>query len=241
MSSCVLHNIQVGKTSHLYAALQSGLESRRRLPSFVPSGLCHSRPFTQGVRPGLRSYAAWRRCAVDGVMLSVVVFVLSALIPILCFADCLPVTEARNHIGETQCITGKVFRVKQGSHGVTFFDFCEDFRVCPFTVVIFPGHLKDIGDVRQLADKVIEVHGPLKAYDGRAEIVVDQLRQLGGEGARIPKLPKDYDVERKGKYSAGSFSLPKAAHAASKKRQPATLPIEIPSATGPVEEANPPQ
>ena len=153
---------------------------------------------------------------------------LSPLFPVLGLADCLPVSEAHNHIGETQCITGKVFRVKRGSRGTTFFDFCDDFRVCQFTVVIFPGHLKDVGDVRQLANKIIDVHGSLKTYDGRAEIVVSELRQLGGEGAKIPKLPKDYDVERKGKYSAGSFSLPKPAHVAAKKRQTPTLPAEIP-------------
>jgi len=167
--------------------------------------------------------------------------VLFSLFPAFSEADCLPVSEAHNHIGETQCITGKVYRVKQGSRGTTFFDFCEDFRVCPFTAVIFPGHLKDIGDVRQLANRVIEVHGPLKAYDGRAEIVVNQLRQLGGEGARIPKLPKDYDVEKKGKYSAGSFTLPKPAYKTSKKRQPATLPADVPSVAGPAVEADPPQ
>jgi len=161
----------------------------------------------------------WRRLA---TLISLTLF------PLLCPADCLPIDQARSHIGETQCVTGKVLRVKQGSRGVTFFDFCEDFRVCPFTVVIFPGHLKDVGDVRQLANKVIEVHGPLQAYDGRAEIVVEQLRQLGGEGAKIPKLPKDYDVEQRGRYSAGSFSLPKSTHTTTKKRQPPTLPIEIP-------------
>jgi len=187
----------------------------------------------------VRDIQAVKESRFDRWDLPTAVLVLWALLPLSCFADCLPVTEAHNHIGETQCITGKVFRVKHGSRGTTFFDFCEDFRVCPFTVVIFPGHLKDIGDVRQLADKVIEVHGALKNYDGRAEIVVNQLRQLGGEGARIPKLPKEYDVERKGKYSAGSFSLPKAAYTASKKRQPATLPIEVPSVTGPAVE--PPQ
>jgi len=117
--------------------------------------------------------------------------------------------------------------VKSGGSGVTYFDFCEDFRVCPFTVVIFPGHLRDIGDVRQLQNRQIEIHGDLKAYDGRAEIVLDQLRQLGGLGARIPKLPKNYDVENKGHYRAGTFSLPKAATAASKKRQTPKLPVEI--------------
>jgi len=169
------------------------------------------------------------------------VLVFLGLIVATCSADCLPVSEAHNHIGETRCITGKVFRIKHGSRGTTFFDFCEDFRVCPFTAVIFAGHLKDIGDVRQLANKVIEVHGPLKNYDGRAEIVVSELRQLGGEGARIPKLPKEYDVEKKGKYSAGSFSLPKPPYTTSKKRQPATLPVEIPSVADPAEQADPPQ
>lgn len=143
-------------------------------------------------------------------------------------ADCLPISQARDHIGEERCITGKVLRVERGTRGATFFDFCEDFRVCPFTVVVFPGHLKDIGDVREVANRVVEIHGTVKEYDGRAEIVLEQLRQLGGEGALLPKLPKEYDAENHGHYRAGTFSLPRPAHAASKKRQTAKLPVEIP-------------
>jgi hypothetical protein len=150
------------------------------------------------------------------------------LFPAFSFAECIPFTEARAHIGETQCVTGTVLRVKAGARGVTFFDFCEDFRVCPFTVVIFPGQLKDIGDVRQLKNRVVEIHGDLKEYDGRAEIVLDQLRQLGGAAALVPKLPKNYDVENKGHYSAGTFSLPKPAHPKKAKKKPATLPMEMP-------------
>jgi len=143
-------------------------------------------------------------------------------------ADCIPFTQARDHLGEEQCVTGKVLRVKRGIRGTTFFDFCEDFRVCPFTVVVFPGKLKDIGDVRALENRVIEVHGPVKEYDGRAEIVLDQLRQLGSQAALIPKLPKNFDVENKGHYSAGSFSLPGKPYATHPKKHPATLPIEVP-------------
>jgi hypothetical protein len=58
--------------------------------------------------------------------------------------------EARRHIGEVQCVTGKVFRVKHASKGLTLFDFCQDSMVCPFTVVVFPHDLKRIGDVSQL-------------------------------------------------------------------------------------------
>lgn len=146
----------------------------------------------------------------------------------LATGECIPFTQARDHIGETKCITGKVLGLKNGSRGTTFFDFCEDFRVCPFTVVVFPGHLKDIGDVRALKDRVIEVHGELKAYDGRAEIVLDQPRQLGGGAASIPRLPKNFDVEKQGHYSAGSMSHPKAARTTTKKRQTPSVPAELP-------------
>jgi hypothetical protein len=156
-------------------------------------------------------------------------------------ADCIPVAEARQHIGEDQCVTGKVFRVKHAGRGITLFDFCQDSMVCPFTVVVFPHDLKRIGDVSQLQNQVIEVHGPVKEYDGRAEIVLQQLRQLGGEGLRIPKLPKNYDVENKGHYSAGSFSLPKPAYATHKKKQPAKIPIDIPPDGDSAETPDPPQ
>jgi len=69
----------------------------------------------------------------------------------LACADCLRLDEAKKHVGEIKCISGTVVRVKQGSGGVHFLDFCDDFRLCPFTVVVFPSDLKSIGDVRQLA------------------------------------------------------------------------------------------
>jgi DNA/RNA endonuclease YhcR with UshA esterase domain len=95
-------------------------------------------------------------------------------------------------VGEIKCITGTVIRVKQGSRGVHFLDFCDNFRLCPFTVVIFPSDLKSVGDVRQLQGRMIEIHGKVKDYDGRAEIILEEYRQLSGAGARIPPLPKNY-------------------------------------------------
>lgn len=149
-------------------------------------------------------------------------------LPLLAAGDCLPYSQAPDHIGETRCVSGKVLRIEHGAGGVTYFDYCEDYRVCPFTVVIFSGHLKDIGDVRQLTNKVVEVHGTLKKYDGRAEIVLSEFRQLGGEGAHIPPLPKEYDVEKKGRFSAGSISFPKTYTTTTKKRQTPKLPVDLP-------------
>jgi hypothetical protein len=136
----------------------------------------------------------------------------------LAWGDCLPFAEARKHVGEIKCVTGTVVRVQQGARGVHFLDFCDDFRVCPFTVVIFARDLKSVGDVRQLRGRMIEIHGKVKEYDGRAEIILEEYRQLGG--ARIPPLPKSYDVEKKGRYSAGTFSHAKPKRQTSKKQAP---------------------
>lgn len=156
-------------------------------------------------------------------------------------ADCISISEARQHLGEDQCVTGKVLRVKHASRGVTLFDFCQDSMVCPFTVVVFPHDLKRVGDVSQLQNQMIEVHGRLKEYDGRAEIVLQQLKQLGGDGLLIPALPKNYDVEKKGHYSAGTFSLPGKSSAAYKKKQPAKIPIDVPPDGDAVENPSLPQ
>ena len=126
-------------------------------------------------------------------------------------SDCLPIGEAKQHVGETRCITGKVWRVKVGAKGVHFVDFCEDQSSCPFTIVVFPSDLKDAGDVRRLAGHVIEIHGPVKLYDGRAEIILNRVNQLTGGSTLIPPLPKNYDVEKQGHYSAGRMRPTKKA------------------------------
>jgi hypothetical protein len=144
-------------------------------------------------------------------------------------ADCLPFAKAPDHVGETRCITGKVFDVQEGYRGIHYLDFCEDYEKCPFVVVIFASDLRHVGDVRQLEGKVIEVHGPVKIYDGRAEIILREARQLTGDAADIPPLPKTYDVEKKGHYSAGKFSHPSTTRRPARKRQPAPIPTEQPT------------
>lgn len=111
--------------------------------------------------------------------------------------------EAGQHIGETKCVAGKVVRVKVGAKGTHFLDFCEDSMACPFTVVVFSHDLKDVGDVRGLAGRTIEIRGTVKVYDGRPEIILNRISQIEGGAAMIPPLPKSYDVESRGHFSAG--------------------------------------
>lgn len=78
-----------------------------------------------------------------------------------CGADCLSKEDAGKHIGASKCVRGTVLHVKDGGRGATFLDFCDDYRSCPFTVVVFSRDLKRVGDVRYLQGKQIEIHGKI--------------------------------------------------------------------------------
>src|SRR5579884_965477 len=134
---------------------------------------------------------------------ALLLFFLLAAAPSAQAADCIPLHEAGQHIGEVKCVTGKVLRVKLGAKGVHFLDFCEDQMSCPFTVVVFAHDLKDVGDVRRLVGRTIEIRGAVKAYDGRPEIILSRISQIEGGAAMIPPLPKNYDVENRGHFSPG--------------------------------------
>lgn len=148
------------------------------------------------------------------------------LLPSPSFAACIPFDQARNHLDETQCITGKVIRVQTGERGVRYLDFCEDYRLCTFSVVVFPHDLPKIGDVRQLAGKVIEIRGEIKDYDDRAEIILESSKQLNNGLIRLSPLPKSFDVEQRGHFSAGT-SRPSRKRRTSKKKRIPALPADV--------------
>ena len=121
----------------------------------------------------------------------------------LAAAECIPFTEAPQHVGESRCVTGKVVSIGESRGGAQYLNFCDDYRKCAFSVVVFPSNLKDVGDVRQLEGKEIEIFGKITTWRGRTEIVLRDVRQLMGEAAKIPPVPKTYDVEKKGRFCAG--------------------------------------
>ena len=56
---------------------------------------------------------------------------------VLSASDCIPIHEAHSTSVKPNASSGKVIRVKLGTKGVHFLDFCEDQMACPFTVVVF--------------------------------------------------------------------------------------------------------
>jgi hypothetical protein len=131
------------------------------------------------------------------------VLAIALLFSCVAAAECIPFTEAPQHVGESRCVTGKVVNIGESRGGSQYLNFCEDYRKCAFSVVVFQSNLKDVGDVRQLKGKDIEIFGKITTWRGRTEMVLRDVRQLKGEAAKIPPVPKTYDVERKGSFSAG--------------------------------------
>jgi len=168
------------------------------------------------------------------------------LLPILLFsaslaAKCLPMNEAGKHIGDTKCVTGKVLTVTESPNGAWFLNFCDDYRQCPFSVVAFARDLRDVGDVRYLAGKQVEIHGKIKEYKGRAEIILRDRRQLRGESAKLPPVPKDYDASRHGRYRAGAFSSSKSSQKPAKAKPPPATRNPSDAETPAEEPAQPPK
>jgi hypothetical protein len=165
-----------------------------------------------------------KKCTPLSIRLLLQTFAL--LLPSLSSAACIPFDQARNHLDETRCVTGKVVRVQEGDRGVRYLDFCEDYRLCSFTVVVFQHDLQKIGDIRQLAGKVVEIRGEIKDYDDRAEIILENSTQLGNGLMRLSALPKSFDVEQRGHFSAGTSRPPRKRSTRKKKGVP-TLPAEV--------------
>jgi hypothetical protein len=155
-------------------------------------------------------------------------YALLLIISASAWTQCVPFHEAGKHLGTTKCVSGKVLKITHSDQGTTFLNFCEDYRTCPFQVVVFRGDLAHVGDVRSLAGKTIEIHGKVEDYDGHTEIVLRRPRQLHGDAAKIPPLPKGFDVEKKGRYSAGRLTHPKSARAPLPKRQSRPVQMEDP-------------
>lgn len=160
-------------------------------------------------------------------------------------AACLPITQAPNKIGADACVTGTVLKVQESEKGGAWFlDFCEDYRQCPFTVVVFTRDLKDVGDVRRLQGRTIEIWGRIRSYGGRAEIILRNARQLRGEAAKLPPLPKDYDVTRRGGYRATAPSAPRPKRKtgdASQAGAPPGAPASTPANPADVEKPESPR
>jgi len=147
------------------------------------------------------------------------IFVTTALLSSFAAGECLSIEQTRDRIGDRVCVSAKVLKVVAG-RGAHFLDFCDDYAKCPFTVVVFDRDLRDVGDVRQLEGKQIEIHGSIVKYEGRSEIVLRDASQLKGGSPKLPPVPKTYDAERRGSFAATGKSPSSKTAKTKRERRP---------------------
>jgi len=111
--------------------------------------------------------------------------------------------EAAQHVGKTTCVHGKILRISATPGGTHLLRFCEEGRQCGFSAVVFAKDLRLVGDVRSLQGKEVDIHGQIRLYQGRPEIIVRDYHQLWGEAAKLPPISENYDVAKQGKFSPG--------------------------------------
>jgi hypothetical protein len=85
--------------------------------------------------------------------------------------------EAKNHIGENAIVRGKVVKTYTAKSGVSFLDFCSNYKTCPFTAVIFASDLDKFGDLKQF-EREVKINGLIKTYNGKAEIIINERDQI---------------------------------------------------------------
>jgi hypothetical protein len=103
----------------------------------------------------------------------------SAAAPI--FIGTIDYTEASKHISETASVQGKLLKAYTAKSGVTFLDFCTDYKSCPFTAVIFSDDFKKFPDLQSYVGQTVTLTGKISSYQGTAEIVLSSASQVSKE------------------------------------------------------------
>lgn len=93
-------------------------------------------------------------------------------------------TEAKNHIGRSLIVRGRVVQVSIRDKSV-YLNLDKPYPEAPFTAVIFARTMAQFGNLLTLAGKEVEISGKIIEFHGRPEIVISaksQLKVLDGTG-----------------------------------------------------------
>ncbi len=87
-------------------------------------------------------------------------------------------TEAIKHVGDLASVRGTLVKVYTSKTGTVFLDFCENYKTCPFTAVIFADDAKKFGDLSKYNGKTVTLTGKIVSYEGKAEIILSSPSQI---------------------------------------------------------------
>jgi hypothetical protein len=112
------------------------------------------------------------------------------LLPVLLIAPCfvqaqtrhLTAAEAKNHVGETATVCGKVVSARFASKSKgqpTFLNLDEPYPNHIFTVVVWGSDREKFGDIEaKYGVKNVCVSGKITSYQGLPEIAIDDPSQI---------------------------------------------------------------
>jgi hypothetical protein len=87
-------------------------------------------------------------------------------------------TDALSHVGEMASVRGTIVEAYTSKSGTVFLDFCQSYKSCPFSAVIFADDAKKFGDLSTLNGATVTLTGKISSYQGKAEIVLSSPSQL---------------------------------------------------------------
>lgn len=85
--------------------------------------------------------------------------------------------EAPQHINEYAKVTGSIVDVYTAKSGTTFLDFCTNYKMCPFSGVIFSSDSSKFKNLKSYVGPVT-IEGDIKSYQGKAEIIINDPAQI---------------------------------------------------------------
>jgi hypothetical protein len=93
-------------------------------------------------------------------------------------AGTIDYTQASQHIGQYASVQGTLLDSHTSSSGTVFLDFCQSYKTCPFSAVIFADDVSKFGDLSRYNDESVTVSGTISSYQGNAEIVLSDPSQI---------------------------------------------------------------
>ncbi|MGD0814824.1 MAG: hypothetical protein ABSA83_14555 [Verrucomicrobiota bacterium] len=85
--------------------------------------------------------------------------------------------EAGKHYNETLIVTGKIAQVSVRP-SVVILNFDKPSPDSPFSAVVFSRATNRFGDLSKLQGKQVEIHGMVKQYRNKPEIILENTNQL---------------------------------------------------------------
>src|SRR3989338_3370969 len=87
-------------------------------------------------------------------------------------------TDAPAHVGEYASVRGTLVEAYTSKSGTVFLDFCQSYKTCPFTAVIFADDAKKFGDLSRYEGTVVTISGKISLYQNKAEIILSSPSQI---------------------------------------------------------------